>query len=116
VDKAVMGKFIAAFANPPAEAETEYATSVAAALFVSNNKAVLEMLEPKAGNLVDRLAKETDARKLAEELYLSVLSRMPDGDEVADVTAALGRSKDRLAMVKELVWGLLASTEFGVDH
>jgi hypothetical protein len=116
VDKALMSKFVGAFANSPAEAETEYATSVAAALFVSNDKAVLELLARKPSNLMDRLAKLSDAKAVADELYASVLSRPPEAEEVADLTRVLAHGTDRETALRELVWSLLASTEFGVNH
>jgi hypothetical protein len=109
--------FVKAFANPPREPEIEFLPSVRAALFISNSSQVIGWLEPKAGNLTDRLAKISDAKQLADELYLSVLTRLPSEDERAAVTAYLGkRSDNQVQAIKNLAWALLASTEFCVNH
>src|SRR6202011_2499111 len=71
-------KFLKAFANPARDPEDEFTPSLKAALFVLNDGTVLGWLKPQPGNLVDRLGKLTDANKIAEELYLGVLSRMPN--------------------------------------
>jgi hypothetical protein len=60
--------------------------------------------------------KFTDTTKLAEELFLSILSRRPTTEEIGDVTAALQAATDRKTALEELVWALLASTEFRFNH
>jgi hypothetical protein len=113
----LLADFLKAFANPPREPETEFRSSVKAALFISNSEAVVSALEPKDGNLTDRLSKLTDARQLAEELYLSVLTRLPSEEESSGVATYLAkRSDNRRQAVKNLAWSLLASTEFCVNH
>ena len=110
-------RFAKAFAAPPRTAEVEHSPSVKAALFLMNDEVVLGWLEPQGNNLVARLTKQDDNQQLAEELYLSVLSRIPADKEVTEVADHLsGRSQDRSAACGELVWALLASTEFGVNH
>jgi hypothetical protein len=112
-----LAAFQNAFANPPREPETEFRSSVKAALFISNSKLVIGWLEPKNGNLTDRLSKISDANQLAEELYLSILTRRPTADESAAVAAYLAtRADSRPQAIKNLAWSLLASTEFCVNH
>jgi hypothetical protein len=58
-----------------------------------------------------------DAEALAEELYLSVLSRRPSELERQMVTQILATDGiDRLAAIQEIAWGLLASNEFRFNH
>jgi hypothetical protein len=113
-------KFVAAFAAPAGEPEVEFNPTVASALFVLNEPTILSWLSPREQNLVGRLSKIDDAAKVAEELYLSVLTRMPTDDEKADVAAYLAKhgddAKARAAACAELAWALLASTEFAVNH
>ncbi len=110
-------RFIKAFANPPREPETEFAPSVKAALFVLNDSVVLSWLKPQPANLVERLAAIAEPEPLADELYLSVLTRMPTVEERADVAAFLGKhAAERPKALGQLVWGLLASTEFAINH
>jgi hypothetical protein len=110
-------KFLAAFANPAREPEIEFMPSVKGALFVSNDATVLGWLKPRSGNLVDALSKLETPAQIAEELYLSVLSRFPTAEETAEVAELLARQPDRKAdLLGHLAWALLASTEFGVNH
>ncbi len=110
-------RFVAAFANPPREPEGDFAPSVKAALFLSNDAKVLELLKPRDGNLAEQLVKETDSAKLAERLYLAILTRLPSPEEVADVAKYLAaHADDRAKAAGQLIWALIASTEFCVNH
>ena len=54
---------------------------------------------------------------LADELYLSILTRLPAPEEAKDVADYLARrSTDRPVAVQELIWALLTSTEFRFNH
>src|SRR5262249_35213238 len=77
---ALRAKYVKAFAGPPREPEDEIAPSLKGALFVLNDDAVLGLLTPRAGNLMDRLLKLPD-EKVADEVYLSVLTRRPTAEE-----------------------------------
>ena len=55
--------------------------------------------------------------KISEEMYLSVLSRFPDKEEAQTITDYLEKNKSRRdAALGELVWALLTSTEFRLNH
>jgi len=110
-------RFVAAFANPPKEPEIEFSPSVKAALFVMNDPRVLGLLEARPGNLVDRLSELAGPREVADELYLSVLTRLTTDEERADMAAALAERPDRRAAVLgQMAWALVASTEFCLNH
>src|SRR5207248_8102795 len=82
-----MTPFVRAFGGPPGTAE-DFDASIEQALFLSNGPLVRSWLAPRAGNLTARLsALSGDA--LAEELYLSVLSRRPDAGERGEVAEFL---------------------------
>ncbi|QDU96207.1 DUF1549 domain-containing protein [Lignipirellula cremea] len=108
--------FINAFANTPAEPEVEFAPSLKSALFVLNDTIVLDRLAPQPGNLVDRLNKIQEPAALAEELYVSILSRQPTEEETAGVAAFLAEQKDRQEAVINMAWALIACTEFCLNH
>ena len=110
-------RFVAAFANPPRDPEVDFAPSVKAALFLSNDGKVLELLKPRDGNLTEQLVKETDSTTLAELLYFAILTRTPSPDEAADVAKYLAaHADDRTNTVGQLIWAIIASTEFCVNH
>lgn len=87
------------------------------ALFLANGAQIRGWLAPRAGNLTDRLSKLSEPAAVAEELYLSVLTRRPDADETKDVAGHLkGRDKDRAVALQEMIWAMLASAEFRFNH
>lgn len=113
---ALRPKFVKAFANQPREPEDEITPSLKAALFLLHDDAVLGLLRPKPGNLVERLAKLPDGQ-VAGELYLAVLSRPPTADEAATIGKLLTKAGEKKAgAVGRAAWALLASIEFGVNH
>jgi hypothetical protein len=112
---ALKAKFLKAYANQPREPEDEVLPSLRGALFLRNDESLLALLKPTPGNLVARLA-ELPADQIADELYLSVLTRTPTADESATVTKFLAKQPDKPAAVGKLAWALLASSEFGVNH
>lgn len=115
--EALKAKFVKAFANEPREPEDEFNPSLRAALFLQNDKAVLDLLTPREDNLVDRLAAQANAVEVAEELYLSILTRRPGAEERAAVADYLARNADRRAVaLGHMAWSLLASAEFAVNH
>src|SRR5262249_1434704 len=71
---AAFGKMFGGQPGPPDEG---FQATLDQTLFLKNGPLLRSWLAPRAGNLADRLAKAKDAGAVAEELYLSVLSRYP---------------------------------------
>ncbi|HEU0120674.1 MAG TPA: DUF1553 domain-containing protein, partial [Bryobacteraceae bacterium] len=63
--------------------------------------------------LLDRGA--TDA-EIVEEFYLAALARVPEKEEVADLTGLIGKRGDREAALREFVWAMISSREFAENH
>ncbi len=110
----------------PQEA-AEATSTVDQALFITNGKPIRSWLSPAPGWLIGRSNAQTDPSAIAEELYLSVLSRRPTTEERAEVASYLASrttnlsktqnpAQERLAALCEMAWGLLASTEFRFNH
>lgn len=115
--KDVQNLFVKAFAGQPREPELEFNPSVQAALFVLNGDAIQAWLKPRDYNLVGRLAKLEDADALTDELFLSVLSRLPADEERSAVVSYLQEPKEaRDQTIANVVWSLMAATEFCVNH
>ncbi len=110
-----VGPFVASFGAPAGSLEG-FDARVDQALFVANGAALRSWLVPRPGGLTARLERlEGDA--LAEELYLSALTRLPDDEERKEVAEFLAaRPKDRVAALQDLAWALLASAEFRFNH
>ncbi|MEY4395876.1 MAG: hypothetical protein RL595_3125 [Planctomycetota bacterium] len=112
--EALMQKYMKAFANAGREPEDEIAFSLQAALFLLNDSTVLKLLEADENSLVAQLEKTMDERKAIELAWLSTLIRKPSEDEVQSALEVLKKAKD--SKYKVLVWGLLASSEFNLNH
>jgi hypothetical protein len=112
-----MTLFVGVFSNPPGEPEVEFNPAVGHSLFLMNEPLILDWLKPKPGNLIDRLTKLNDASSIAEELYLSVLTRHPTLEESAEVDQYLQRfDSRRTEALGDLAWALIASAEFRSNH
>jgi hypothetical protein len=99
--------FVRTFGSPAGAAET-FDARLDQALFLANGPTVRGWL----GNLSARL-RPLSGEALADELYLSVLSRLPDAEERRETAAFLAHSPGAVA---DLAWGLLASTELRFNH
>jgi hypothetical protein len=109
-------KFVKAYANQPREPEDEIEPSLRAALFLLHDAGFLELLKPKDGNLAERLAK-LEAKAIPDEMYLSILTRKPSAEEAAVVEKMLAKAGEKKAdAIGRLMWALIASMEFGVNH
>lgn len=109
-----LNAFVSLYATQFAD---DFQATVNQALFFENDSVVQSLLGPSGGNLTDRLTKIEDPAQLADELYLSTLTRFPTEAERSDVASHLhDRSADRPTAVGELVWALLSSNEFRFNH
>ena len=114
---AVKAAFKTSFANAAREPEDGVSSTVKGALFWRNAVPVQQLLRRRPGNLVDRLASESDNVKMVEELYLSVLTRPPSEEEsqlIVDFVTSYG--EDRELAIRDAAWALLTSSEFYVNH
>lgn len=86
-------------------------------LFLSNGATLRDWLTPRPGSLIDRANAQKDANLAAEELYLSVLSRLPSADERKEVIDYMARrDANRTAALQDLAWALMTSAEFRFNH
>tara|TARA_B100000686_G_C16714609_1_gene931245 strand:- start:1097 stop:1450 length:354 start_codon:yes stop_codon:yes gene_type:complete len=108
-------KFLDAYANPAKEPEIDFTPSVRAALFLLNDDLVVSWTLPSAGNLAEQLS-DMDTSHLSEHLFLTVLSRRPTEDETRTVEKHLLEEPDKTIAISNMIWALLASTEFATNH
>jgi len=116
--KGSVGTFVSLYGAAAAQPQDDFFSTVDQALFMANGGEVKGWLTPGGGNLTDRLVKMTEDRKLAEELYLSVLTRRPTDDEVGELADYLKErgKKQRTEAIQEVTWALLTSAEFRFNH
>lgn len=115
--EALKVKFIKAFANAARDPEDEIAFSLKAALFLLNDDAVLALLKPEAENTTAALVKMKPDNLMIEKAYIAILSRKPEPQETKDALEFLSNpSSAGENGVKNLVWALLSSSEFNLNH
>ena len=107
-----------AFSGTPGQPEGQsFQATLDQALLLRNGGTVRNWLAPRTGDLADRLGKLTDERALTDELFLSVLTRLPMDDERQTVALCLNeRPKQRAAAIQDLAWALVNSVEFRFNH
>jgi hypothetical protein len=114
--KGQVAPFVGLFGGGAGQPDQFFAT-VDQALFFANGGLVKGWLAPGGGNLTERLMGIQDPRALADELYVSILSRRPADAEIDAVATYLSqRSEQKSEAVQELAWALLTSTEFRFRH
>jgi hypothetical protein len=115
--KANVGSFVRLYAPAAGQPQCDFFASANQALFAANGGEFNGWVVPAAANVTERIVQQTDPKAAAEDLYLTILNRLPDEAEVADVAQYLAaRPEQKAATVQELVWGLLTSVEFRFNH
>ena len=113
-----VAEFVSVFGSVPGQPEGEFTASLAQSLFLANSELISTWIPPQAGNLTERLMALVEPEPVAYELYLTVFSRLPTSQEIDVVSEQLDSVEpdDRRAAVAALVWSLLASVEFRLNH
>ena len=111
--RAFEGPFITAFGGAAGQPQTDFFATPEQALYFENGG----VLRGWATSLATSIASKPDTRAMAEELYLSTLTRLPNSDELADVEALLkARPEKKAAALADYAWALVTSVEFRFSH
>ena len=115
--KGNIGAFVKLFAHSGGQPQRDFFATVDQALFFANGGTVQSWLNPSGNNLTARLSKLTEPPVIADELYISLLTRRPTEEETKDVAAYIeSRPEDKLNTIKEMAWALLTSAEFRFSY
>ena len=69
------------------------------------------------GRLIARRLKEKKSpQDILDELYIRVLSRRPNSEELSKLTAVLAKEKNKQQVLEDTFWALLNSREFLFNH
>jgi len=111
-------KFVKAFAGPAREPEEEVSPSLKAALYLLNDTSILSLLQPETGNRMSRLAGMKNDSEVVKELYRAILSRDPSSEESKSMSERLRgtTAQIRTKAIGQMMWAMLASMEFSVNH
>jgi hypothetical protein len=119
-DGSITSTFLELFGRPPRdtgfESERNLSTSPAQRLHLLNSSHVLGKI--KACPLVaDADAGDHDLNKLADKIYLTLLSRAPTADEISALKAHMTSSySSGRELAADILWALINQPEFYFNH
>lgn len=94
-----------------------YQATAREALFLSHSQKIQEWIQFGAQKLLERVGTHDKDDSIAQELYLTILSRHPNEEETAIVTGYLKkRSEDQQSAIRDLAWALLNCAEFRFQY
>ncbi len=93
----------------------EYNATLQQALFLSNSPVLESLLQPRSGNLAERLAGLADDPTRVKTAFQAVLGRNPDRDELRASVAYLQEHPGQGGR-SQFLWALLSGAEFQVNH
>lgn len=92
-----------------------YNPSLQQALFLSNSPIVSSLLKPAPGNTTTKIMALKSNAERVREAFLTVFGRIPDATELQQCQAMLNTQSPEKG-TRNLLWALLTSTEFQVNH
>jgi hypothetical protein len=104
------------FGTQPGEPEIDFSASLDQTLYLKHGGSIRSWIAPRKDNLLDRTLKMTDNNQVADELFLSIYTRLPDAEERRDLDAFLKANTDRKTALAETIWAMLASIEFRFNY
>lgn len=111
-----LGPFLRMYGGRPGETDDGFVSTLDQTLFVKHGGHVRNLIAPRTGSLVERAAKLPEPSRVAEELYLTVYTRLPSDEERRDIEDALRTATNRTNALTDIVWAMLASAEFRFNH
>ena len=107
-------QFARSFGGAAGQPQTDFFATPEQALYFENGGTVRGW----TGILAGRAAALPDLKSEAEEIYLSILTRLPDEIEIAELTATLTARppEKKIEALNDYAWALLTSTEFRFQH
>ncbi len=96
------------------DCERHVEPAVPQTLFMMSDPAVLKKIE--SGRLKTLLATTKTDQEVLEELFLATLSRLPGKSECAAALGRMRESADRRSAFVEILWALINTREFILNH
>jgi hypothetical protein len=119
-DSQVNHYFLKLFGRPvrasACECERSTEPSVSQVLHMLNSPGIQSKLSDEGGQIAKLATTIEDNNQLATRLFLLVYSRLPEADELLNVSRFLARSKDRRQAAEDVAWSLMNTVEFAFNH
>ncbi len=113
--------FLDTFGRPDSSAdcpcERDPAPTMTQTLHLMNSTGVQAKLDDAKGWIADVTASDATPKKIVEELYLAAFARFPDETEAKLATAPFAAPEaDRKQAASDVLWALINSAEFVLNH
>lgn len=108
--------FRSMFGSRPGEPDDGFVATLDQTLFLKHGAAIRGMIAVRTGNLLDRVSKLSDPAAVADELFLSIMTRPATNEERQDIADALRVATNRQSTLSEVIWAMLVSSEFRFNH
>jgi hypothetical protein len=91
-------------------------SSMLQVLAVANHPRVWQKIAEPTGRVGNTIKEKTDPRERIEELYLATLSRLPSESEMQTCLRHVGEAESPEKGLQSVLWGLLNTREFVLQH
>lgn len=109
--KGARSQFVAFFQPEEGASALSYETGIPQILRLMNSP------QMNSANIIQRLVdKNADTKTAIEKVYLSVLNRMPTDEESLRMTNFLSQATDKNKGLGDMLWVLLNTSEFTLNH
>jgi len=107
-------QYVRSFGGAPGQPQTDFFATPEQALYFEN----AGVLRSWAAALANRVAALPDPKAIAEEIYLSVLTRFPGQDEISELIGTLSArpAEKKAEALADYAWALVTSVEFRFSH
>ena len=114
------GGFLGLFGRPPRESACECERSsgviLGQALNLVNGPVIADAIAHPHNRITQLVNSQADDGKLVEELFVSILCRLPTEKESAAGIEAIKQGESRLGGAQDLAWALINSPSFLFNH
>ncbi|MDC0273355.1 MAG: DUF1549 domain-containing protein [Planctomycetaceae bacterium] len=112
-----LGEFITLFGDDENDSSTSFNGSIPQALMMMNGRLVTEATSLERGSFLTEIAASSgsDVNKV-KDIYLATLSRYPNGRELSSISKLFRSSPNKALAYQDVLWALLNSNEFIVNH
>lgn len=93
----------------------EYNATLSQAMFLANSPLFDQLFAPRGENLAAQLIAQPDAEARVRRAFQSVFGREPDREELRECVSYLAARSPEWG-VKQLLWAMLSSAEFQLNH
>jgi hypothetical protein len=90
--------------------------SILQVLSLANHPRVWQKIAEPSGRVAEVIKQKTEPRERIEELYLATLSRLPDESEMQTCLRHLAEAESPEKGLQSVLWGLLNTREFVLQH